>query len=128
MDRQGIEPVKRVAYFEYDFAIDGGAVGDISLRGDRLPNDAVVTGGMVHCKTAVTSDGAATVALRLLAAGDVLAATGKASFTTNALLNTVPDGTAAHALRATSGGLGVTMSVAVAALTAGKVIVALEYF
>lgn len=127
MQRQGLEPAKRVAYFEYDFAKDGGAVGDIALRGDRLPNDAVITSGMIHVNTAVTSDGLATVALSVLAAEDVLAATAKASLTLNALLDTVPVGTAATAIRTTSAGLGVTMSIAVAALTAGKITVALEY-
>ncbi len=127
MQRQGLEPAKRVAYFEYDFAKDGGAVGDIALRGDRLPNDAVITSGMIHVNTAVTSGGLATVALSVLAAEDVLAATAKASLTLNALLDTVPVGTAATAIRTTSAGLGVTMSIAVAALTAGKITVALEY-
>ena len=127
MIRKGLEPNKRVAYFEYDFAMDGGAVGDITLRGDRLPNDAVITSGMIHVNTAVTSGGSATVALKVLSAGDVLAATAKTSLTLNALLDTVPVGTAATAVRTTSAGLGVTMTVAVAALTAGKITVALEY-
>ena len=48
MQRQGLEPAKRVAYFEYDFARDGGAVGDIAMRGDSLPEGAIVTSGMVH--------------------------------------------------------------------------------
>jgi len=128
MKRQGLEPKKRVAYFEYDFAIDGGAVGDIALRGDRLPNDAVVDRGMIHVNTALTSGGSATIANKILSAGDVLAAAAVASFSANALLDTVPVGTAATSIRTTSAGLGVTMTVAVAALTAGKFTLALEYF
>ena len=107
MQRQGLEPAKRVAYFEYNFDRDGGAVGDIDMRGDALPEGAIVTSGMVHVVAAVTSDGAATVALKLLGAGDILAATAKASLTANALIDTVPVGTAA--------------------LKTGKIVCALEY-
>jgi len=128
MNRQGLEPTKRVAYFEYDFASDGGAVGTISLRGDRLPNDAVVNDGMVHVNTALTSGGSATIALHILNAADVLAATAVASFSANALLDVVPVSTAATSIRATSGGLGLTMTIAAAALTAGKFTVAVEYY
>ena len=127
MERRGLEPVKRVAYFEYDFARDGGAVGDITLRGDALPNNAIVTEGMVYVVTAVTSGQAATVALKLVNAADVLAATGKATLAINALVDVVPVGTAATAIRTTSAGLKPVATVAVGALTAGKFIVALEY-
>lgn len=127
MNRQGLDPTKKVAYFEYDFAVDGGAVGTLSLRGDRLPDDAVITSGMLHVKTALTSGGLATASLGVETAVDVLAVTGKATFTLNALLDTVPVGTAATAIRTTAGGKGLNMAIADAALTAGKFIVALEY-
>lgn len=128
MQRLGLEPAKRVAYYEYDFAIDGGAVGDITLRGPGLPDDAIVDTGKVQVKTAVTSGGSATVAVKLLSAADLLAATAKASLTANAIFDVVPAGTAATALRTTSAGLKPAITVAVAALTAGKLIVALEYY
>lgn len=127
MKRRGLEPSKRVAYFEYDFARDGGAVGTIAMRGDGLPDDAVITSGMIHVVTAVTSGGSATVALHLLSAGDILAATAKASLTLNALIDTVPVGTAATSIRTTSAGLVPTVTIATAALTAGKIVLALEY-
>ena len=128
MQRQGLEPTKRVAYFEYDFSRDGGAVGDITLRGDKLPNDAVVNIGAIHVNTALTSGGSATIALKILSANDVKGATAVATWSANAILDTVPVGTAATSIRTTSSGLGVTMTVAVAALTAGKFTLALEYF
>jgi len=128
MERQGIEPVKRVAYFEYDFAKDGGAIGDIELRGDALPEGAIVVDGLVHVKTACTSGGSATVALKLLSAADVMAATAVASLSLNAIIATKPVGTAASAILNTTAGIGLTATVAVAALTAGKIVVALEYF
>jgi len=127
MKRQGLEPSKRVAYFEYDFALDGGAIGTVALRGDRLPIDAVVTSGMVHANAAFTSTGAPTVTLGVETAVDVLASTLKGALTLNALLDTVPVGTAATSIRTTAVGKGVTMTIGVAAITAGKLTVALEY-
>ena len=128
MKRQGIEPAKRVAFFEYDYAMDGGEVGEIALRGDRLPAGAVVTSGMIHVHSAVTSGGATEVELGILTDADVRATTLKAALTANALLDVVPDGSAANAIRTTSGGLVLTMTISVATLTAGKLVVALEYY
>lgn len=112
--------------FEYDFAKHGGAVGDIALAA-QIPSGAIVTRGMVHVVTAVTSGGSATVALKLVGTADVLAATAKASLTAGALLDTVPVGTAATAIKTTAN-TGLTVTVAVAALTAGKIRVHLEYY
>jgi hypothetical protein len=126
--RGALENYKQVGMWEYDFAKDGGAVGDITLRGPKLPVGAIVTGeGWVKVYTAVTSDGAATVALKITTAEDVLAATGKASFTLNALLDAVPDEAAANAITVATAAKGVTATVATAALTAGKFVVILEY-
>lgn len=127
MKRQGLDPAKKVAYFEYDFAMDGGAVGALAMRGDKLPNDAVITSGMIHVNTACTSGGAATVTMGVETAVDVRASTAVAALTANALLDTVPVGTAATAIRTTAGGKGVTLTIGTAALTAGKITLALEY-
>lgn len=126
MQENGLETRKGVAVFEYDFAKHGGAVGDITVDPKLLPIGAIVTSGVIHVKTAVLSSGAATVALKLVGANDVLAATGKASLTLNALLDTVPVGTAATMIRCTAA-TQLTVTVAAAALTAGKIAVALEY-
>lgn len=127
MGTQGLENNKRVAYFEYDYDKEGGAVGDITLdRGDKLPEGAIVTSGVVHSQTAVTSGGSATIALKLNSSGDVLAATAISNFTANALLDVVPDGTASNMVRISSAKY-LTMTIATAALTAGKFVVALEY-
>lgn len=127
MERRGLEPAKRVAYFEYDFAVDGGTIGDIPLRGDSLSEGAVITGGMVHVKTTCTGGASATVSLKVESAADVMAATAMAGMVTNALLDVEPDGTAAHAVRTTENGRQVVATIATAALTAGKFVVALEY-
>ncbi len=128
MERRGLEAAKRVAYYEYDFAVEGGAVGDITLRGPGLPAGAIVTDGKIHVITAITSGGAATAALKIESAADVLAATAKASLSLNAILDVVPVRTAATSILVTTNGKKVVMTVAVAALTAGRLVVALEYF
>ncbi len=122
----GLENRKYVAYFGYDFAKDGGALGDITLRGGSLPSGAVVNNSVVDVQTALTSGGAATVAMKLKDAADVKAAAVLTSYTAGVKAG-VPNGVATNAIKTTASG-GVVMSIAVAALTAGKMVVALEYF
>lgn len=44
----------KIAAGLYDFAVDGGAVGTINLRGDKLPNGARVTDCLFVVDTALT--------------------------------------------------------------------------
>ena len=115
-----------VAVFEYDFATHGGAVSTITLTNDTIPNDALVLGGMVECKAAVTSDGSATVGFYLLAADDVLADTAVASLTLAANLDVVPVYSAATAIK-TIAATQLKCIIKVAALTAGTIHVSLIY-
>ncbi len=121
-----LENRKYVLQAEYDFDKDGGAVGDITLRGGGLPAGAVVTSGVVDVQTAVTSAGAPTVALAIEGAEDVLAETLKGALGVG-LVDVEPDGTAANMIKTTVP-RNIVATVAVAALTAGKINVALEYF
>jgi len=127
MRNTGLATRKGVAYFEFDFSRHGGAVGDIEVEGDEIPIGAVITSGIHHVTAAVTSDGEATVACKALGANDLLGATAKSSLTKNALVDLVPDGTAAHMIRVTSNITALTYTVAVADLTAGKIVTAVEY-
>lgn len=127
MERKGLAPGKQVAYFEYDFAVDGGAIGEIELRGNRIPAGAIITSGMIHIITAVTSVGAVEMTLGVEDLVDVMATTLKAAMTIGAILDVVPVGTAATAILTTTAGAGVTLDIAEAAATAGKFVVALEY-
>jgi hypothetical protein len=128
MELQGIGPVKRVAYFEYDFAKDGGAIGTIALRGDRFPEGAIITDGKIHVITAVTSGGAVEVTLGVESAVDVRTSTLKAALGLNAILDVVPVRTAATSIRTTTAGKGVTMTIAADTILTGKFVLALEYF
>lgn len=64
----------RLAVGFYEFAVDGGAIGDITLRGDSLPLGAVIVNALLHVDTAVTSGGAATLAIKTEAAADIQSA------------------------------------------------------
>lgn len=61
---------------KYDFAVDGGAAGAINLFPDvAIPNGSLALGAYINVLTALTSGGAATVALHVNSAGDIQAAT-----------------------------------------------------
>ena len=112
---------------EYDFATDGGAVSTITLRGSgalgsQIPPGAVSTGGYVEVDTAVTSGGAATVAITTgEGAGDLVAAAAVsgAPWSTTGRKSIVPAGTGATSVK-TSAARTLSAVIATAALTAGK--------
>lgn len=61
--------------YEYDFAVDGGAIGTINLRGPQLPNGFVVLDSVVEVLTPPTSAAStATIGVSANAAGDIVAA------------------------------------------------------
>ena len=109
---------------EYDVAKHGGAVGSIPI-GQKIPANAIVTGGHMKVLAAPTSSGAATVAINLESSGDVLAATAIASLTPG-LHDVIPDGTAANDFETTQERM-LTVEVSTAALTSGRFLVLLNY-
>lgn len=117
---------KYVAQYEFDFAKDGGAVGDITMRGGPIPSGAVVDYAILDVQTAFTSGGAATVAIAQESAEDVKAAAVLTSYTAG-VKACVPNKTATNSIKTDASGAPV-MTVAVAALTAGKAVLVLEYF
>lgn len=124
--KQGLENKKGVVYAEYDFAKEGGAIGTINLRGGVVPKGALVTNVTIDVETALTSGGAATIAANLEAAADMKAATAVATYALNAIIAGIPVGTAATTVRTTANRKP-TITVAAAALTAGKMTIAYEY-
>lgn len=113
----------------YDFAVDGGAVGTITMRnddstGNSVPNGSVVTGGYVDVETSALS-GTGTIAITLESAGDVLAATGQAGLTAGRK-SIIPAGTGATSIKTTAA-RSITLTIATAAFTAGKLRVVLFY-
>lgn len=104
--------------FVYDFAVHGGVVGDIGL-GVYVPKDTVILDGLLDVVDAVTGGTSATIALKVEGAADVLAAAVLGTNGTEGLHDVVPDGSAAKAIKTTAA-RQVTLTVGVAALTAGK--------
>lgn len=111
----------------YSFAVDGGAVGDIVLRGNTIPSGAVILDALLKVDTALTSGGAATVAVKVEGAADINAAdaiSGAPWSTTGAKRC---DFTATTAPITTTAARSITATVATAALTAGAFSVAIAY-
>ena len=112
----------------YDFSVDGGAVGAITLKdafGDAayLPDNAVIVGAWVEGMTDLTSGGNATVALGYTgSAAALLAATGKTHATWDV------GSVTALALSKTTAKSSILATVATAALTAGKFDVMIHYY
>lgn len=104
---------------EYDFARDGGAIGDIPLRGPKVPNGFRVTSTFIETLTGITSGGLATIALKMNADGDLLADAAIAGFAAAGVDAGIPVGTAATAVKATDNRT-IYLQVKVADLTAGK--------
>lgn len=133
----------QVAEYVWDFDVDGGAVGKIILSNKAnkspIPVGAIIKSVVVKVLTAVTTSDSGTLAVGNgdNAAGYV-AATAAGSLTDNALFNgwdvdsaLLWDGTNDHAiylnvLDANDGEVSVT--IATGALTAGKVLVLVEYY
>lgn len=121
----------KVAVFRYDFAVDGGVVGPITLRGEYpLPVGAIVTDSLLIVDTLVTGGAGATVSLDLQTAADLKAAatlaTAPALDTAGAKRLTAMDADTA-VITVASTAKSVVATVAVNALTAGKFRVLVTY-
>lgn len=116
-----------LARVTYDFAVDGGAVSTITpAKTVILPNKAIVTNAFVNVLTTCTSGGSATVAINSEGAGDILAATAVASLTAG-LIQGVPDWATIADYKKMTADRTVKVTIATAALTAGKMEVFIYY-
>lgn len=111
----------------YSFAADGGAVGDIALRGDTIPAGAVIISSLVKTTTVLTSGGSATVAVKAEGAADINAADAISGAPWSTTGWKRGDLVATSAPVTTTAVRTITATVAVAALTAGAFTVAVEY-
>jgi hypothetical protein len=113
----------------YDFAVDGGAIGAITLRGDTLPSGAVILDSLVEVNTLVTTASSGTVALSVESAADLRAAatpaTGPLALSTTGLKRALV--TYAATPVKTTAARSVTATVATGAITAGAFSVILAY-
>lgn len=112
----------------YDFAADGGAVSTIAITQEKLPDTAVILGGFVEVDTAVTGAANAEAAVKVEAAGDIVASavvTG-APWSTTGRKSIIPAFTGATSVKTTVK-RDISIVIAVAALTAGAFDVVLFY-
>jgi hypothetical protein len=111
----------------YEFAQDGGAVGDIVLRGDSIPAGAIIVDALLHVDTALNSGGSATIAIKTEGAADINAADafGGAPWSTTGAKRA--DFTATSAPVKTTAKRSIVATVGTAALTAGKFTVVVWY-
>lgn len=115
---------------EYDFAVDGGAVSTIVLRSKDgpIPAGSYILSGVLDVLTLFTTGTAATAALTVEAANDLVSATivSGAPYSTTGLKSIIPVGTGATAVKTT-----VTRSpsivIATGTITAGKCRLVLVY-
>lgn len=127
MQTSGLENNLRVSYFQYDFAKHGGAVGAITVYGDGIPANAWIVDAKIRVNTAVVGT-TSTLAIQAATSEDILAATAEASLTLNAKIQGVPDmATVGDQIVLASAINSLTFTVGTAALTAGKVTVALMW-
>tara|TARA_R110000823_G_scaffold54116_1_gene132978 strand:+ start:1427 stop:1996 length:570 start_codon:yes stop_codon:yes gene_type:complete len=122
-------PVALQAKFYFDFATDGGAVGAITLRGPKLPIGAIITNGVLYNTTAWTSGGSATISLGILVddVAGIKAATAVATVGAAGPIALIQTGAAATASEITTAERDITMTIAVAALTAGASCLVVDY-
>jgi hypothetical protein len=117
-----------VARARYSFAADGGAVGAITLLPSAaIPSGAIIINSFVEVLTAPTSGGAATIAVHVEGAGDIVAAAAisGAPWSTTGRKAGIPV-SAATSVKTTAA-RNVTATIATAALTAGIFDVYLVY-
>jgi len=118
----------RLATATYDFAVNGGAISAIPLAA-TVPDNAVILDGMVDVVTTLTSaTDAATIALSVEGADDIVTAVAILTATDwDAGLRPIkPLGTSATAIKTTAA-RAITATIAVEAVTAGKFVVFLRY-
>ena len=119
------------ATFDYNFSRDGGLVDTQLLRGPVLPRNAIIKDAYIDVNEVLTSGGGATVAIGFLTTTDLHSAAAISgapwSSTGQKDADNGPEpGTESGYIKLTSA-LGLQMTIASAALTAGRFHVVVEY-
>jgi len=127
---------RNLAVGKYSYAVQGGAVGNISLLNDlnagnvasnytTIPDNAIIQNAWVDVLTQPTSSSAASIKVELVNDGDILGSTAKASFT--GMLQGIPDAATIGDWIKLSADKVLKIEVVTTALTAGKFNVYIEY-
>lgn len=111
----------------YDFAVDGGVQGDINITLEAdIPSGAIILGGFAKVLVVPTSGGAATLAIKVEAAADIIAAAAisGAPWSTAGRKSVIPVFTGATSVETTAA-RKIVATVGAADLTAGRIDVVL---
>lgn len=119
----------QVMIAQFDFAVQGGAVGTVNLLGldgkaAVLPQNAIIVNSLIDVITPGATAASGTIAITAQSAGDIKAALGAASYT--GLVAGIPVGTAATSIKMTADRT-LQATIATGAITAGKFNVILHY-
>lgn len=116
---------------EYDFAVDGGAISTIVLRSNDgpIPAGSVILGGYLEIDTLFTTGTAATAALTVEAANDIVSATivSGAPYSTTGRKSIIPVFTGATTVKTTVT-RAPSIVIATGTITAGKGRLVLFYY
>jgi hypothetical protein len=121
----------RMGRAKYSFAVDGGGAPGLITPATNcvIPDNAIIIGGIANPTTALVGS-STTIAIGTSAgsaANSLKTATAEATYSTDAVLALVPVFTAATAVKMTAAG-SITITTAVAALTAGVMEITVFYF
>lgn len=75
IDNSPLFIVQLTQKFKYDFAIDGGAIGNIALRGGSIPNKAIIVSAVQNVITVIDGNAGATSGISIESLDDLLADT-----------------------------------------------------
>lgn len=122
----GFGPIQAVKA-TYDFTVDGGAATTILLAGSpSIPAGAIILGGIIEPIVTVAGGGGATIAVGIGSGAQAALIKGATAFASyNALLSVLPIWTSGFFQVTTEAKISVT--IAAAALTAGKFSVQVVY-
>ena len=127
LSKDGVQP-KKLVQATYDVAVEGGGTGTHEL-GISIPDNAIITRAFLDVLTRPSqASGAAgaSLAVTINSSGDVLAAKHAGTFSSGSLLEGLQTG-GTSAMVKTTAVRPLKVEVTNAALTAGKVLVYLEY-
>lgn len=115
---------------EYDFTRDGGATSTIVLRSDDgpIPSGSYIVSGVLDVQTLFTTGTAATAALTVEGANDIVSATvvSGAPYSTTGNKSIIPVGTGATAVKTTAT-RAPSIVIGTGTVTAGKLRLVLLY-
>ena len=112
--------IGRLAIFDYDFAVDGGAISTIAT-GVNLPAKAIIEKCWFRVETQLVDAGSGTLAVQCEDANNILTAADRTGVAAGAFLASNAVGTAATMVDDIAATCDISWVIGGAALTAGKI-------